>query len=131
MNAKTLIAAAVTLSAAGFSLAENGLPYTDYSKFKSDRSRADVVSVLQSGAATHTAANNEYHQFTTAGSTLTRADVHAHLEKDFAEGRSIHLANPEFIDYTQFASKKTRSQVRSEAFDSAKNINPGRQASGS
>jgi hypothetical protein len=131
MNTKKLIAAVVTLSAAGFSLAGNGLPYVDYSKVESARNRADVVAALDSGAAGQSTANNEYHQFTTAGSGLTRAEVIALLEKDFAEGRYLNLANSEFIDYTGIALTKTRDQVRNEFTQSAKNRNLVNRGSGS
>jgi hypothetical protein len=131
MNMKKLIAAVVTLSAAGFSLADNGLPYVDYSKFESARNRADVVTALDSGGAGQSTANNEYHQFTTVGSGLTRAEVIALLEKDFAEGRYLNLANSEFIDYANLVPTKTRSQVHHEAGQSGKSRNLVNRVSGS
>ncbi len=118
MNLKNLIASVALLSAAGSVLADNGLPYAEYSSFESGRDRADVVAEINPGAAGQSTANNEYHRFTTAGSSLTRAEVRAGLEKDFAAGRNTDLRNPEFAEYKKFASTRTRDQVRGEAIRS-------------
>lgn len=131
MNAKKLLAAIAVLSAAGSALADNSLPYTDQLGFDSTRTRAAVVAEIIPGAAGHSTANNEYRSFTTAGSTLTRADVLAGLESDFAQGRNAVVRNPEFIDSTQFASAKTRDQVRDESIRSARSNGLVNKPSGS
>jgi hypothetical protein len=131
MKAKQLIAALAVLSAAGSVLADNSLPYIDYSKFESTRNRADVVAEINPGAAGQSTSNNEYFEFTTAASSLTRGAVIGGLEQDFAEGRNAILRNPEFIDPAQFASTRTREQVRDETIQSAKSKNLVNKASGS
>ena len=120
MNANKLLAAVAILSAAGSALADNSLPYTDFIGLDSTRTRAAVVAEIDPHAAGHSTANNEYRDFTTAGSTLTRGNVSAELESDFAQGRYAVTRNPEFIDTTQFASVRTRDQVRDENIQSAK-----------
>ena len=119
MTAKKLIAAVAVLAAASSVLADNSLPYIDYGKSDSIRNRADVVAEIIPGAAGLSTANNDYPRFSTAGSTLTRAEVRAELKKDFTEGRKTALANPEFIDSTKFASTGTHDQARAEPVHSA------------
>ena len=131
MNAKKLIAAVAVLAAASSVLADNSLPYVEFSKSESTRDRADVVAEIIPGAAGLSTANNDYPRFSTAGSTLTRAEVLAELEKDFIEGRNTALANPEFIDSTKFASTGTHDQARAEAVYSAHRKFMGNQKSGS
>ena len=131
MNARKLIAAVAILSAAGSVLADNALPYVDHIGFDSSRSRADVVAEIVPNSAGQSTANNEYRSFSTAGSSLARADVFAQLERDFARERNVVTSNPEFIDYTQFASVKTRDQVRDETIQSANSKSLVNKASGS
>jgi len=131
MKAKNLIAAIVALTAAGSVLADNGLPYAEYSKYESTRNRGDVVAEINPGAAGQSTANNEYREFTTAGSSVTRAEVLADLKQDFAEGRNANLRNPEFIEPAQFTSTKTRAQVRDEVIRSARSKTFVNKASGS
>lgn len=131
MKLKKLIAGLAVLSAAGSALADNSLPYTDQTGFDSTRARTAVVAEIVPGAAGHSTANNEYSDFTTAGSTLTRADALAGLENDFAQGRNAVMRNPEFIDSTQFASTGTRDQARAESVHSAHRKFIGNKKSGS
>lgn len=119
MNAKKLIAAVAVLAAAGTVLADNSLPYIDYGKLDSALSRAEAVAGIDPGVAGHSTANNDVITFSTVGSALTRADVRAEIEKDFAEGLGRTAGAPEFIESTQIASTEGRDRAHDEAVRSA------------
>jgi hypothetical protein len=131
MNAKHLIAAVAVLSASASALAENGLPYIDYTGFDSARSRAEVLAEAGPGTAGHSTANNEYREFTTAGSALTRADVLDQLARDTARGGNALTRNPEFIESTHFTSDEKPDRAGDETIRSAKGDRFIGKASGS
>lgn len=120
MNAKNLITAVALLSASASALADNGLPYIDYTGVDSARSRAEVIAEIKPGAAGQSTANNEYREFTTAGSGLARSEVIAELESDIARGRNAATRNPEFIESTQFTTDKAADRASVETIRSVK-----------
>lgn len=52
--------------------------------------------------------------------TKTRAEVRAELERAYAEGSTIAANIPEFVEFTQAASSRSREEVREDAIRAAR-----------
>lgn len=116
MNIKNLVAIAAVL-VAGSAFADDTYPYVDHSKVVGTKSRAEVTAEL---AGASTARQTEYADQAVVATGKTRAEVTAELERDYAQGRYAATANPEFVEFTQVASRRSRDEVRQEAIQAAR-----------
>ncbi|GIZ53028.1 hypothetical protein [Noviherbaspirillum aridicola] len=114
MKIKNLIAVAAVL-AAGSAIADDTYPYVDQSKFVGTKSRAEVRAELN-GAPALAQRSPEFVEPTAAATAgKTRAEVQAELERDYARGVYASNRSPEFVEFTQVASTRSRDEVRQEA----------------
>lgn len=77
-----------------------------------------AVAMFATAGAVFAGDNKEYVDFSDVKSTKTRAEVRAELEQAYAEGKVGQYS--EFVVHPQFASAKSRDEVRREAVQAAK-----------
>lgn len=119
MNAKNLIAAVTMFAAAGAALADDTYPFVDHSRYVGTKTRAEVVAELNRASAAGELARTEYVEHKPVASGKTRAEVRAELEAEYAAGRYAST-QPEFVEFTNVASTRSREDVRNEAIQAAK-----------
>lgn len=54
--------------------------------------------------------------------TKTRAEVRAEIELAYAEGRQTAVSTPEFVEFIQVASTRSREEVHAEAIQAARAV---------
>lgn len=115
MKIKNLVAVA-TILAAGSAFADDTYPYVDQSKFVGTKTRAEVKAEL-SGAPALAQRTPEFVDAVTAAAPAgkTRAEVRAELERDQAQGVYASNRAPEYVEFTNVASTRSREEVRQEA----------------
>lgn len=115
MKIKNLFAVAAVL-VAGSAMADDTYPYVDHSKFVGNKTRAEVMAELN-GAPALAQRSPEFVDTATAAAPAgkTRAQVQAELERDYAQGVYASNRSPEYVEFTQVASTRSRDEVRQEA----------------
>lgn len=88
-------------------------------KVKKTIAAAVVLCIAGSAFADATYPYVDHSKFT---GTKTRAEVYAELERAYADGNNIATNTPEFIEFNQVASTRSREEVHNEAIRAARNV---------
>lgn len=79
-----------------------------------------AVVVCLTAGSTFADATFPYVDHSKFTSTKTRAEVYAELERAYAQGDHIAIRAPEFVEFNQVASTRSREEVHTEAIQAAR-----------